>query len=690
VATIDHRDSHAVEISGFEQASELDLILARVRLRARRRVAWLGHLWGRDQTAASERNLVMALDDRDTPEAEAVWYASAEEIQDCNRQLARVEHALEGERGLRLRQLQDLFRLAPPELDLLQTCLASKLDPDLGPVYGYLQPHSGRPYATEALAARLFGYGRQSMWNPGSPLAVWRLVTTGEAAPGESAPLGCDPQVHNWLQGDLSIDAPLVGIVQEVKQQQPLSSWPVEETVHVIRRAVVCNAGMRVLLVGPAGIGRRTFAAAVAARLGIPTLAIDTSGIADADWPDAFIRVQRLAILANAALVWHGSGLGRRWPRQVVPAPLQFVAGDEAYSIPPCEHLIDHRITMPMPTLDERRALWAKHIPEFAAWPRPQREALVARHRLTVGDILAVSQRQPTDAQHASVMCREVMRHRLGDLGQLLDCPFTWDDIVVPDKLREDLEDFAFEAKERSAFWEAPKARRLFPRGTSLVGLLTGPPGTGKTMAAQVIAADLELDIFRIDLATVVSKYIGETAKNLKQIFSRATHMNAVLLFDEADALFSKRTDVKDAHDRYANADTNYLLQLLEDYQGIALLATNKKANIDPAFTRRVRYVLDFPRPDVDQRHRIWRQVLEEMGDPEAFPRLEKGLAALSHSVEMSGAQIKNAVLASLFVARRSQSLLDLTHLLRGVERELRKEGRALGKHEQERLKRYG
>ena len=325
----------------------------------------------------------------------------------------------------------------------------------------------------------------------------------------------------------------------------------------MVRRTVERNTGIRVFLVGPPGIGRRTFAAAVAARLGIPTLAIDTSEIVDADWPDAFIRVQRLAILASAALVWHGSGLGRRWPRQIAPAPLQFVACDEEHIIPPCEHLIDHRIPMPMPTLDERRTLWATHIPASAVWPRQQREALVTRYRLTVGDMRTVSQRQPTDAQHASVMCRELTRHRLGDLGQLLDCPFTWDDMVVPDKLREGLEDFAFEAKERSAFWETPKARRLFPRGTSLVGLLTGPPGTGKTMAAQVMAADLELDLFRIDLATVVSKYIGETAKNLKQIFSRATHMNAVLLFDEADALFSKRTDVKDAHDRYANADTN-------------------------------------------------------------------------------------------------------------------------------------
>src|SRR5262249_34306246 len=178
-------------------------------------------------------------------------------------------------------------------------------------------------------------------------------------------------------------------------------------------------------------------------------------------------------------------------------------------------------------------------------------------------------------------------------LGRLVQCQCTCDDLVVPERVPEALEDFAFEARDRVTFWESPCAQRLFPRGTGLVALFGGPPGTGKTMAAQVIAAALELDLFRIDLAPVVSKYIGETAKHLGQIFARAARMNAVLLFDEADALFSKRTEVKDAHDRYANADTSYLLQLLEEYRGIVILATNKKQNIDPAFIRRVRYVFE-------------------------------------------------------------------------------------------------
>jgi SpoVK/Ycf46/Vps4 family AAA+-type ATPase len=261
---------------------------------------------------------------------------------------------------------------------------------------------------------------------------------------------------------------------------------------------------------------------------------------------------------------------------------------------------------------------------------------------------------------------------------------------VVPDRLRQALEDFAFEARDRVRFWEAPGARRLFPRGTGLVALFGGPPGTGKTMAAQVVAAELEMDLFRVDLASVVSKYIGETAKHLRQIFARAARMNAVLLFDEADALVSKRTDVNDAHDRHANADTSYLLQLLEDYRGIVILATNKKQNIDPAFIRRVRYVFDFPRPEVAERRRIWRQVVGELCGQEALRRLGATIDALGAHVDLSGAQIKGAVLASIFAARRRRQPLAMAHLLQGLERELAKEGRSLGSREQERLLRDG
>jgi adenylate kinase family enzyme len=583
-----------------------------------------------------------------------------------------------------------MFRLSEPEMDLLQTCLALALDPTLGAAFGHLQQGPARSYVTEPLAARLFDHGRHLLCGAGCPLLGWGLVRADESAAAEPAPLSIDPSVIAWLQGELRLDPELMGCGHVVEPREPLASWPVEAVARAIHRVVERGSAARALLVGPPSSGRRTFAAAVARHFGIMTLCIDTSEITDADWGDTFMRAQRLAVLGNMALVWRGSQLHRIWPGHVASAPIQFVACDLDQFVARCEQVIDHRTAMPSPTLDERREIWRAALPESAAWPAAELERLVTRYQLNVGDIAAVARRAPSGAREAADFARELTRHRLGELGHLLDCPFTWDDLVVPDRLRQALEDFAFEARDRVRFWEAPGARRLFPRGTGLVALFSGPPGTGKTMAAQVVAAELEMDLFRVDLASVVSKYIGETAKHLRQIFARAARMNAVLLFDEADALFSKRTDVNDAHDRHANADTSYLLQLVEDYRGIVILATNKKQNIDPAFIRRVRYVFDFPRPDVAERQRIWRQVIGELCGKKTLQRLEATIAALGANVDLSGAQIKGAALASIFAARRRRESLSMPHLLQGLERELGKEGRTLGSREQERLLRDG
>ena len=269
---------------------------------------------------------------------------------------------------------------------------------------------------------------------------------------------------------------------------------------------------------------------------------------------------------------------------------------------------------------------------------------------------------------------------RLGNLAQQMPSTFTFDDLVIPDYTRKGIEHFIFEATERVQFWEQPRIKRLFPQGRSLIGLFAGSPGTGKTMSAQVIAATLKLDLFRIDLSNVVSKYIGESSKNIQRILSRAQNMNVVLLFDEADSLFGKRTDIKDAHDRYANTDTNYLLQAIETYPGIVILASNKKSNIDSGFTRRLRYVLEFPKPDAAQRLLLWKKIIGELVGNKILSELESELAKLSVLIEITGAQIKQAVLSALFMARREKSSINIYYILAGLERELAKEGRGLGK----------
>jgi SpoVK/Ycf46/Vps4 family AAA+-type ATPase len=268
----------------------------------------------------------------------------------------------------------------------------------------------------------------------------------------------------------------------------------------------------------------------------------------------------------------------------------------------------------------------------------------------------------------------------MGKLAQQMNGAFTWDDLIVTPQLRHALEDFSFEASERNKIWEVEETRRLFPQGRGLIALFTGAPGTGKTMAAQVIANSLQLDLFRIDLSAIVSKYVGETSRNIDRILSKAYNSNIILLFDEADALFGKRTEIKDAHDRYANTDTNYLLQAIEDYPGIILLASNKKANIDTGFLRRLRYVLDFPKPDVQQRYQLWKRLLTALATEQMAADLDERLMQLAEMLEITGAQIKMAVLSALFMARKEKSCITIDHLLNGLERELVKEGRGLGR----------
>ncbi|TMQ06594.1 MAG: ATP-binding protein, partial [Deltaproteobacteria bacterium] len=303
------------------------------------------------------------------------------------------------------------------------------------------------------------------------------------------------------------------------------------------------------------------------------------------------------------------------------------------------------------------------------------------RFRASPADIAHAARRAVATPAEAGSVIGERTRDQLGDLAARLECPFSWDDLVLAPGVIEVLRDFEYEGRVRTALWEEPGLRRLFPQGRGLFALFTGAPGTGKTMAAQVLARELGMPLYRISLATVVSKYIGETAKNLQRILSRAEHLDAVLLFDEADALFGRRTEIKDAHDRYANTDTNHLLQAIEAYAGIAILASNKRSNIDQAFTRRLRYVLDFPRPDAAQRRALWTQVLGAIAG-DALAPLDRTIDALASAIELTGAQIKYAALAAILAARRDQHSVRATHLLRGVDRELQKDGRSLTERE--------
>jgi SpoVK/Ycf46/Vps4 family AAA+-type ATPase len=288
----------------------------------------------------------------------------------------------------------------------------------------------------------------------------------------------------------------------------------------------------------------------------------------------------------------------------------------------------------------------------------------------------------PIDFESLSGACRAVGSASMGPIAQQLPQPYTRADLVLPQELMDELDLAAVWMRNRRRVFEEWGFGRRVVLGRGLTALFTGEPGTGKTMAAQVLARELGLDLFRVDLSRVMSKYIGETEKNLSLLFDEAHASGAILFFDEADALFGKRTEVKDAHDRYANLEIGYLLQRMEEHDGTTVLATNRIGDLDEAFTRRFHFILDFPMPRPPERLRIWEGMLPAEAEREPGLDLDK----LARHYEISGGEIRNSVLSAAFIAANENCPIGIRHLKRGLRRELLKTGRVLDGRERQAL----
>jgi SpoVK/Ycf46/Vps4 family AAA+-type ATPase len=258
-------------------------------------------------------------------------------------------------------------------------------------------------------------------------------------------------------------------------------------------------------------------------------------------------------------------------------------------------------------------------------------------------------------------------RPRLEQLAQRIDVRAAWEDLVLPSEQRTLLRQMVAQVAQRSRVYDEWGFARRMNRGLGISALFSGESGTGKTMAAEVIAGELRLDLYRVDLSGVVSKYIGETEKNLRRVFDAAEAGGAILLFDESDALFGKRSEVKDSHDRYANVEINYLLQRLEAYRGLAILTTNKKSAMDSAFLRRLRFVVEFPFPNVADRRRIWSQVFPPTAELEALD-----LDRLSR-FSLTGGSIHNIALNAAFLAAQAGEAISMRRVLEAARAEFHK-----------------
>jgi hypothetical protein len=677
------------------EASEADLVLARFRLLARCRGAWLQELWSAEATSdgratVTHAELASVLADEDSPAAEAAWRKHHDRVREWESELRQVEHALKTLPDSRFARLAQMFGLTREELDLLQLCAAVAFDPALGRVCAYLQDHAGRAYVTEELLARLLGLGRCSVWTPEMNVFRWELVVSRDAGVGEPRALFCDAQIKEWLLGRVGLDELIVGAAHLIEAKRaPLPEWPTDEVAAWVGDCLnQPGKRVRVIVVAPRGGGKRHFAAAVAQKLRLPLLAVDADAAEEPQWRRFFLHAQRQAFLDPAAVAWSGGSLSRHlWPANASFFPIQFVLCEPGVEPPPVSGAIDRRVVLPMPEAKTRERLWRNASPEAARWPADEVRVLAERQNIWPGDVERAIQLGARTPSAASTLVKEAARSRFGNLAEILECPFTWDDLVLPVAVKQLLEAIAFEAEERGQFWQQPAPRRLFPQGRGLIALFSGPPGTGKTMTAQVIAARLGQDLCRVNVAQLVSKWVGETSKNCEQIIRVAAENNAVLFFDECDAIFFRRSsEDRDAQAKFANTDTAYLLQAIESYPGVALLATNLKSNIDPAFVRRLRYVLEFPKPDATLQRALWMKLVAALAGAERAKALGPALELLSTSLETTGAQIKFAVLGALFVARAEKQPLGVRHLLTGLDRELSKEGGVIGPREREKV----
>ena len=592
---------------------------------------------------------------------------------------AALEARLAGPVGVARSRLAEVFGLTSGAVDLLDLTVALAAAPDLAEAFAAVQGASHRVCPTASLTRRLFGSGGDDpgngdpIWRAGAGLAVWGLVVPVARTASEPDSFEADPCVVDWLNGTIGLDAALVGRAHLVEPQPPFADWPVAGVFRDIVRTTDGGHPVRVVVTGPPGSGRATFAANVAAALNRRALVVDPSGAED--FPDLVMRSRRLARMADFVLIWrHHEGFAL--PAHPPSAPLEFVAARPRARIAPAVGTADLVVSLPAPSRDERRVLWCRLIPAAATWPSPVLDALASRPGVAVGDIVAVAHGAPAGPEDAIARLRARARATLGDAARALTPRLRWADLVLPVPTREALEEIAFEAAARLRLLAEPEPGRLYARGGGLAVLFSGPPGTGKTMAAEAIADSLCADLLLVDLATTVSKYIGETAKNLTRVFDEAAASGAILFFDEADALFAKRTEIKDAHDRHANADTNHLLQLLENFDGLAILASNRRANIDPAFVRRLRHVVEFARPAAPERRQMWRRTLAALAGDRRAAELGAFLDALADRYELTAAQIKNAALTARYAAMRDGGAITEEQIRRGLGRELIKDGR--------------
>lgn len=578
-----------------------------------------------------------------------------------------------------------LFQLSPFERDILVLCAGVELDAGLASLCAAAQGDPQRVAPTFSLALAALPGAHWSALAPNAPLRRWRLVEVGAASLLTRSPLRIDERVLHYLTGVSYLDERLQGMVTPSRSPEPL--LPSHQALAGRMAGVWTHARGGALpliqICGDERATREAIAAHACASVGLNlhTLSAAMLPVAASEI-EALARLwEREAALSTSALLVDcedvdPADMARAgavtWLLERTAGALLIAARDRWRPTRRATVTVD----VCRPGSAEQRSAWYTALGSTAERLNGQVDLLVSQFNLSAHAIRAASvealgqmgDHTGDDAVWAIWdASRAQARPRLDDLAQRIDSSVAWDDLVLPGSQRQVLRDIAAHVRQRARVYDAWGFAAHGSRGLGISALFAGASGTGKTMAAEVLANELRLDLYRIDLSSVVSKYIGETEKNLRRIFDAAESGGAILLFDEADALFGKRSEVKDSHDRYANIEVSYLLQRMEAYRGLAILTTNLKSALDTAFLRRIRFVVQFPFPDAAQRAEIWRRVFPPGAPVEALD-FEK-LARLN----VAGGNIRTIALNAAFLAADAGEPIRMAHLLRAARAEYAK-----------------
>lgn len=579
-------------------------------------------------------------------------------------------------------QIVSGFALSPFERDLLLLTAGVELDGTIGELCAAAAAAPQGPWGSFALALAVLPDPHWSALTPGRPLRRWRLIETSNDAALVSSRLRIDERVLHYLAGVNDLDprlAPLLRLEPSVEVMAPSQCSIAEVAAAELSRQ---ESPLPLLqLIGDDADGKRDAAVAMAAALGLRLYALSAAEIpANPQERDALVRLwERETILLEAALLVEAIDAAQG---QLALPFLERVAGVTVVSCPealPCRRS-DRRLRVDKPLQAEQPWIWQQCLGQATAGLRAEFEEVTSEFRLSAREIrrlsaeLAwVSVAEPA-ARVAALRraCRRDGQGQLGGLAERIEPTANWDDLILPVAQKATLRQIASQVRHRRTVHENWGFAAKGSRGLGITVLFAGESGTGKTMAAEVLARELQLDLVKIDLAAIVSKYIGETEKNLARVFDAAEDRGTILLFDEADALFGKRSEVKDSHDRFANIEVSYLLQRMEAYRGLAILTTNQKSALDSAFQRRLRFVVMFPFPDAEQREAIWRGVF-----PAAAPLGDIDAGKLAR-LQMAGGHIHNIALTAAFLAAEAAAPIDMETLLVAARAEASKRDRPL------------